>query len=259
MIAACLSWQLPHGSRNKPAEAHPYLRIAPLIYHLFVQAAARVCYRVVMMLDRLDPSSLGRRRRVAPIAALAFLIAAAPLRGQEEPKSASAPLAEPDRADAIQRVLTHPEITAQARGHRLVAIRSTASTTVDAAGAARTILTVVLFDHTALEARRVEIDAGTNRVVRNERLPGRPQSSRGEVAEAITIIRRAAALARRLDDGAVLDGGFIVDDPAGSRRRMLQFKMMTADRRSLIQTVTVDLTRGQLTARAGAAQGNVRP
>src|SRR5215211_1391359 len=119
-------------------------------------------------------------RRVAAIAALAFLIAAAPSRGQEM-KSASAALAERDRADAIQRVLAHPEITAG--GHRLVALRSTGSATVDASGAARTILTVVLFDHTALEARRVEIDAETNRVLRNERLPGRPQSSRAEVAE----------------------------------------------------------------------------
>ena len=209
------------------------------------------------MLDTRDAPAR-QRRRVAAVAVIAFLIAAAPSRGQDA-KPASAALAGRDRADAIERVLAHPEITAQAPGHRLVAIRSAGSTRVDASGAARTILTVVLFDHTALEARRVEIDAETNRVLRNERLSGRPQSSRAEVAEAAAIIRRDAALARRLDDGAVLDGGFIVDDPAGSRRRMLQFKMMTADRRSLIQTVTVDLTRGELAARAGASQGNARP
>jgi hypothetical protein len=211
-----------------------------------------------MIFERPDAPLLACWRRVAAIAALAFLIAAAPARGQAT-KSTPAALAENNRADAMQRVLAHPEIVAQARGHRLVAIRSTGSTTVDASGAARTILTVVLFDHTALEARRVAIDAETNQVLRNERLPGRPQSSQAEVGEAIAIIRRDAALARRLDGGAVLDGGFIVDDPAGSLRRMLQFKMMTADRRSLIETVTVDLTRRQLAARVGASQGKARP
>jgi hypothetical protein len=167
-----------------------------------------------------------------------------------------------DREAIIRRVLAHPDVTTQAPGHRLVGIRATAGT-ADGPAAASAIFTVVLFDHTALEARRVQIDAASGRILRNDRLPGRPQSSPAsspaEVEDAIGIVRRDDDLARQLDAGAVLDGGFIVDDPAGSRRRMLQFKMMTADRRSSIRTITVDLTRREIAADAGAPQpGSVR-
>ena len=195
--------------------------------------------------------------RLAVVAALGLHGAAAPAQAQETKSTAtgvrsSIALTAEDRESIIRRVLVHPEVTSQAAGHRLVGIRVTAGM-ADGPAAASAIFTVVLFDHTALEARRVQIDAISGLVLRNERLPGRPQSSPAEVEDAIAIVRRDARLARQLDAGAVLDGGFIVDDPAGSSRRMLQFKMMTADRRSPIRTITVDLTRREIAAVSDAA------
>jgi hypothetical protein len=139
--------------------------------------------------------------------------------------------------------VTHPGVTRQAQGHRLAAIRVTVGSATSPSGEARTIVTAVLFDHTAGEARRVMIDAASGEVLASEVLPGRPQSSREEVEEATQIIRRDPTLARMLDEGGILDGGFIVSDPAGSRRRMIQLKLLTSDRLSLLQSITVDLTR----------------
>ena len=116
-------------------------------------------------------------------------------------------------------------------------------------------MTIVLFDHTALEARRVTLDSATNRLLLNELLPGRPQRSDREFADAASIVRRDPSLAQLLDDGAVLDGGFIVDDPGGSRRRVIQMKLISADRRTPLRTVLVDLTRGQIASVANANGG----
>ena len=208
--------------------------------------------KIRRVMDSLtSPAVRSCAARLAVFAALGLLDAAAYAQAQDTQSAASGvrnsiALAADDREAIIRRVLAHPDVTAQAPGHRLVVIRATPGT-ADRSGAANTIFTIVLFDHTALEARRVQFDAVSGRILRNERLPGRPQSSPAEVAEAIRIVRRDADLARQLDAGAVLDGGFIVDDPAGSRRRMLQFRMMTADRRSPIRTITVDLTRREIT------------
>lgn len=210
------------------------------------------------MPDTITSRWVRRAVRVTGWAALGFVVAVADPHAQEtkSPAHVRRPIASSaeSRKDAIQRVLAHPDVTAQAPGHRLVGIRAAAAIAADATGMARTVFTVVLFDHTALEARRVEIDVDANRVLRNERLTGRPQSASQEVDAAIAIVRRDRALARLLDRGAVLDGGFIVDDPGGSRRRMLQLKMMTADRRSLIQTITVDLTRGEIASGPAGAR-----
>jgi hypothetical protein len=150
-------------------------------------------------------------------------------------------------------VLSHPELPQRTANHRLTAIRVTAVTAGEAKDMSKTLVTVVLFDHTALEARRVTMDLATHRLLSNELLPGRPQRSDREYAEAVAIVRRDPVLASLLDGGAVLDGGFVVDDPRGSRRRMIQLKLMRGDRRSLLRTVVVDLTRGEI---AEVSSGN---
>jgi hypothetical protein len=156
-----------------------------------------------------------------------------------------------------ERVLTHPDLPQRAAGHRLVAIRAAVENAGKSTGASSALMTVVLFDHTALEARRVTFDPLANRVIANELLPGRPQRSEAEMAEAIAIVRRDPALGRLIADGAVLDGGFIVADPGGTRRRMIQLKLVRADRRALLRTIVVDLTRGEIafvTATNGAGR-----
>lgn len=55
--------------------------------------------------------------------------------------------------------------------------------------------------------------------------------------------------------GAVLDGGFVVDDPRGSRRRMIQLKLMNANRRALLRSILVDLTAGEIASASDANSG----
>jgi len=158
----------------------------------------------------------------------------------------TATLSAGERSSVMARVLAHPDLASRFAGHRLTGIRATTATMTGMSGESRTILTVVLFDHTALETRNVSIDAVTNVLIADEVVAGRPQRSAEELEEASAIIRQDEALRRLLDRGAVLDGGFIVDDPGGSRRRTIQFKLVTADRRTLVRTITVDLTRQRI-------------
>jgi hypothetical protein len=162
------------------------------------------------------------------------------------------PLSADARAQLAARVLAHPNLPQRQSGHRLAVIRVTAAGTSDSGAIAKTVVTVVLFDHTALEARRVLFDPGTNQLLLNDRLPGRPQRSDAERDEAVAIVRHDPVLARLLDDGGVLEGGFIVDDPRGSRRRIMDLKLMSADRRALLRSILVDLTAGEIALVTGA-------
>ena len=162
------------------------------------------------------------------------------------------------RRDVVQRVLAHPGITERTRGRRLAAIRVTAGTKIDASGASTTIVTLILFDHSALETRRVLFDSRTGELLTDERLPGRPQRSQEELEEAAALIRGDPALARLLDEGGVLDGGFIVDDPRGSRRRMIQLKLLSRDRRSVLRSIRVDLTRHVIASPDEASEAAAR-
>ena len=152
--------------------------------------------------------------------------------------------------------LAHPPITQRARGHRLAGIRLTLQEISDASNRKASIATIVLFDHTASEARQIEIDASTGDVLADRTLPGRPQSSREEFNDAIEIIRGDDELARLLDQGAVADGGFIVDDDDPTRgrhgtpdqdssfprHRLIQLKLLSPDRFTLLRSIVVDLT-----------------
>jgi len=197
------------------------------------------------------PINIDRVGRAAALAigllAAGALAAATPLhQADEKPGAALVPRGLPLGAEArkhiLQQVLAHRGVALAAPGHRLTGIRVTVGS-ADVSGQTRTIATVVLFDHTAGEARRVLMDAVSGELLANTRLPGRPQGSREEFEEAVGIVRRDPELARLLDEGGVLDGGFIVDDPAGSRRRMMQLKLLSADRHTLLRSITVDLTR----------------
>src|SRR5689334_380006 len=133
------------------------------------------------------------RRTAVALTLAAALTLALPAPAQEaKPGGArsSFPLTADTRAQLAARVIGHPDLPQHAAGHRLAAIRVTAEQMRDAAGPRRTIVSVVLFDHTALEARRVTFDAVTNQLLTNERLPGRPQRSDDELADAMAIVRR---------------------------------------------------------------------
>ena len=185
------------------------------------------------------------------LAILAAAITAAPSEAQEgktnPPRVRRAVTLSAAASDQLgERVLGHADLPQRAKGHRLAVIRVTAEDVIEASEPPRRIATVTLFDHTALESRRLMMDLTTNLVLLDERLSGHPQRSDRERDEAEAILRRDPALARLLAAGGVLDGGFIVDDPRGSAHRAIQLKLMRADRRALLRSIVVDLTTGQI-------------
>jgi hypothetical protein len=109
-------------------------------------------------------------------------------------------------------------------------------------------ITMILFDYQCGMASRVVVAAKSGQVLSNDRLPGRPQSSRAEFREAVRLIGRDARLTGLLARGAVPEGGFIVDGPPGSpdRHRYVQIRLLTPDRRDLLKVALVDLTAGDV-------------
>jgi hypothetical protein len=107
-------------------------------------------------------------------------------------------------------------------------------------------ITLIVFDYATGTASRIVLDGSSRKVLREQTLPGRPQSSRKEFREAIEIISRDRNLGHFITSGAVPEGGFIVDGPSGhpSQDRYIQIRLLSPDRRSLLRLVLVDLTLG---------------
>lgn len=107
-------------------------------------------------------------------------------------------------------------------------------------------ITLIVFDYATGTASRIVLDGSSRKVLRERILPGRPQSSRKEFREAIEIISRDRKLGHFITNGAVPEGGFIVDGPSGhpSQDRYIQIRLLSPDRRSLLRLVLVDLTLG---------------
>lgn len=107
-------------------------------------------------------------------------------------------------------------------------------------------ITLIIFDYATGTASRIVLDASRRKLLREQTLPGRPQSSPKEFQKAIEIISRERKLSHFLTSGAVPEGGFIVDGPPDypSQDRYIQIRLLSADRRSLLRLVLVDLTRG---------------
>jgi hypothetical protein len=105
-------------------------------------------------------------------------------------------------------------------------------------------IAVIRFDHASGTASRVVVDERNGKVVRQQTYAGRPQSSRREFQEAVSIIGRDSTLANLVAGGAVLEGGFIVDGPSGhpANHRYIQIRLLSANRLDLLRVVLVDLT-----------------
>jgi hypothetical protein len=149
------------------------------------------------------------------------------------------------REEYTEQLLANPLLAN--RGPHLRVIRMTLGESRGSRGK-QTTATAILFDHQSGKSRRVAFDVGTNAILQDVELPGRPQSSRDEFEEAAAIVRADDLLAGLLKNGGVLDGGFIVADPSGGHRRLMQLKLLTADRRRLMKAITVDLTNGVITS-----------
>jgi hypothetical protein len=103
---------------------------------------------------------------------------------------------------------------------------------------------VIRFNHVSGIASRVVIDEESGRVVQEQSYPGRPQSSWQEFQDAICIIGGHSALGRLIAEGAIAEGGFIVDGPSGhpASHRYIQIRLLSPDRQHLLRVALVDLT-----------------
>jgi hypothetical protein len=103
---------------------------------------------------------------------------------------------------------------------------------------------MIRFDYASGVATRVVVDESSGKILQYQTYPGRPQSSRQEFHDAVSIIGHDPNLARLVEGGAVTEGGFIVDGPGGHPRndRYIQIRLLSADRRDLLRVVLVDLT-----------------
>jgi hypothetical protein len=102
----------------------------------------------------------------------------------------------------------------------------------------------IRFDHASGIASRVVIDEESGKVVQEQPYPGRPQSSWQEFHDAVCIIGGHSALGRLIAEGAIAEGGFIVDGPSGhpASHRYIQIRLLSPDRQQLLQVALVDLT-----------------
>jgi hypothetical protein len=103
---------------------------------------------------------------------------------------------------------------------------------------------VIRFDHGSGTASRVVLDEASGKVLQKHVYAGRPQSSRYEFHDAVLIIGCDPALGRLIAEGAVAEGGFIVDGPASHPvgHRYIQIRLLSPDRQHLLQVALVDLT-----------------
>jgi hypothetical protein len=112
------------------------------------------------------------------------------------------------------------------------------------------LIGMIRFDYASGIATRVVVDESSGKILQYRTYPGRPQSSRQEFHEAVSIILGDRELARLVEGGAVTEGGFIVDGPAGHPRndRYIQIRLLSSDRRNLLRVVLVDLTERAVAA-----------
>jgi len=104
--------------------------------------------------------------------------------------------------------------------------------------------TMVRVNYATGTACRVVVDESSKTVLREQQFPGRPQSSRQEFKEAVRIIGQDPSLAGFIANGAVPEGGFIVDGPSGHppNDRYIQIRLLSPDRSTLLRVTLVDLT-----------------
>jgi hypothetical protein len=92
-------------------------------------------------------------------------------------------------------------------------------------------------------ALRLLLSVPETEVLRTERLPGRPQSSVKERAEARRILH-----GEQIRSNAVLEGAFVVDPRLGAPAagRYLDFHVLDPGRTKILRELTVDLVTQKL-------------
>lgn len=169
---------------------------------------------------------------------LTLLVTAAPARA-----GAQAPREEQITAAVFNR----PEFTRQFAGRRVEKVRFSVEGPTGAGAASKTVASIVIFDHTQGRAFRVRADGATGEVLQVEELHARPAASAKEIQDAAQLVRADPELAAALKSGAVVQDGIIVQAPDSfpadrKRHRIMQVRVLSPDRNSVLFSAFVDLT-----------------
>ncbi len=151
------------------------------------------------------------------------------------------PLTREERSAILARVLERREVAAFAETTRvraLAVVPAEAPDKTEAATAGGRFAEVLLIARGQPGAMRLLVSVPEGNVLHTERLPGRPQSSADERVEARRLIQAEHSVS-----DAVLEGGFVVDPPAGAPTdgRYLEFHVLDAARSRILRQLTVDL------------------
>lgn len=171
--------------------------------------------------------------------------------GHSQSGNPQAPLTAAERTRLSERALAYLQrsgLKVRISRNQRLRILSVKRLPAEKSAATGLVASVVAFNYSEGRATRLIMDSSTGAVLREERLRGRPQPSEEELQEAGQIVRREPELARILEAGGILEGGFTVDDPKrrSTRDRFIQFQILTSDRQGLQRFVTVNLTTGRL-------------
>jgi hypothetical protein len=156
-------------------------------------------------------------------------------------------LTKDERDRVVAKTLAHPRVVEKLKGHRTRAVRVTRDRNSDGAIAIRdqaSSASVTFFDYTTGKTTRYTIDLRNGELLREQALPGHPQSSQEERDDATVIIQQDRELSSLLQSGHKLIGGFIVDAPSGtvSWHRYMQMRIVTEDMKRTGRVVIIDLT-----------------
>jgi hypothetical protein len=109
------------------------------------------------------------------------------------------------------------------------------------------VLVAVIYNYSTNVPLRVTVDPASRQLISSDRINERPQTSAEERAEAFALVRKNL----QLNTETPLEGGFVVDPPQGTppAGRYVVVQVLSQDRWKLVETVTVDLSRGTIAAR----------
>jgi hypothetical protein len=151
------------------------------------------------------------------------------------------PITLEERSTILARVLERREVAAFAQPSLVRALAVVPAEAPDKAevtpGGTR-FAEVLLIARGEPGALRLLVSVPEAEVLRTERLPGRPQSSAEERAEARRILQ-----GEQIRSDAVVEGGFVVDPPLGAPAagRYLEFHVLDPARTKILRELTVDL------------------
>src|SRR6185503_12570056 len=128
------------------------------------------------------------------------------------------------RSAIAAKLLGTDKLVALAKGQRM-RVLSVVPQEVDKDGVVATVALAVVVNYATGESVRVSVDPATMTLRAVEPLKGRPQASPEERQEGRDLVRKAPELASIAAAQSRIEGGFVVDAPAGQpvQGRYLEF------------------------------------